>query len=131
MTTLATFRLIAGEFAAILDTDVEGWLALAASSMDAARWGAVYPEAQANLAAHLMTRSGVGQAPVAGDPLTSAPGGATSITTARLAVSFGNGGGVGAGRASDGSEDDLTTTKYGLRYIALMKSRAARLPRVL
>lgn len=130
-TPLATFRLIAGEFAAVLDADVEGWLALAAASQDAALWGAVYPEALANLTAHLMTRSGVGQALIAGDPSVSAAGGATSITTGRLAVSFGSGGGAGAGRASDGSEDDYTTTKYGLRYIALMKTRAARLPRVL
>lgn len=128
----ATLKRIAPQYAAISESELGEWLAQAAASMaPPALWGAVYDEAVAQLAAHLMTRSGVGQAQVAGDPMASAAGGATSITTGRLAVSFGSAGGAGAGRASDGSEDDLTTTKYGLRYIALMKTRAARLPRVL
>jgi hypothetical protein len=132
MTALTTFRRIAREFAAIADGEVEEWLADAASSMaPPARWGAVYDQAVANLAAHLMTRGGAGQVLTPGDPTVAAAGGATSITTGRLAVSFGSSGGAGAGRASDGSEDDYTTTKYGLRYLALMKTRAARLPRVL
>ena len=131
MTALEEFRDIAGEFEAIADAAVQRWLDRAARSMDAGRWGAVYPEALANHAAHLMTRGGVGQVLTPGDPTVAAAGSATSITTGRLAVSFGGSGGAGAGRASDGSEDDLTTTKYGLRYLDLMKSRAARLPMVL
>lgn len=128
--TLEIFRLHAGEFAAIPDATVEKWFALASSSMASAdRWGAVYNEAVALKAAHMMTRAGVGQAPTPGDPLTSAPGTATSITTGRLAVTLSGGGGVGAGRAADGSEDDLTTTKYGLQLIERIKSRAATLPR--
>lgn len=130
LTSLEIFKMRAGEFSAVDDDTVEKWLNLAASRMAGAdRWGAVYQEAVALRAAHMMTRDGVGQVLTPGNALVSAAGAATSITTGRLAVSLGGAGGVGAGRAADGSEDDLTTTKYGLSLLELMKGRAVTVPR--
>lgn len=129
-TSLHILRLIAPQYATISDGDAQAWIDLAASSVaNADLWGAVYPEALANLAAHLMTRAGVGTSPAAGDAASTIGGSITSLRTGDLAVSYGGTGGAGAGRSSDGSDDDYTTTKYGLRFIALRQSRAARAPR--
>lgn len=130
MTQLSTFRRIAPEFAAIADGAVEEWLADAATSMaTSARWGAVYDQAVANLAAHLMTLDGVGQALTPGDPGAGAGLVATSVKTGNLSVTYtALAGSASAG--SSGAGGDYATTKYGRRYWQLLNSRAARLPRV-
>lgn len=129
MSALATLRLIAPEYASIADAVVEEWLGLAIASIASAdQWGGVYDQAVANLAAHLMARAGVGTSPTPGDG-SATGGGITSARTGDLAVGYGNTGGAGAGAASNGADDDYTTTKYGLRFLALRASRARRMPR--
>lgn len=119
--SLATFRLIAPNFSAVDDATVEGYLDLAATRMHAVTWGGLYPEGLANLAAHIMTRAGVGGQGLGakGPVLAGASGGFASMSTGRESLSFGAGGGVGQGRAKDGSDDELTTTRFGLAYISL------------
>ncbi len=132
MSALAVLRHIAAQYAALDDADVEEWLAMARAQMaPATTWGAVYEQAVANRAAHMMTRARVGEGAEAGDPTTAAPGSLASVTTARLSVSYGASGGPGSGRASSGGDDELTTTRYGLAYLELRASRAARLPRMM
>lgn len=128
MSALSTLRLIAPEYASIADAVVEEWLGLAIASIAGAdQWGGVYDQAVANLAAHLMARAGVGTTPAPGDGSANS-GAITSVRTGDLAVGYGNVGGVGAGGAGLG-DDDYTTTKYGMRYLALRASRARRMPR--
>jgi hypothetical protein len=129
-TPLDILRLIAPEFASVSDEAALVWIGLAAESMAApVEWGAVYAQALANHAAHLMARSGLIEGEVSSGLVSG--GTVSSMTTGRESISFGGTGGVGQGQASNGVDDDLTTTRWGMRYKSLRDTRAARLPRVL
>lgn len=128
MTQLATLKRIAPEFASLSDAELGEWLTQAATSMaPAVRWGAVYDEAVAQLAAHLMTSAAVGQTVSPGDPGAGAGLIATSVKTGDLSVTYSA---LGGGSATSAAAGEYATTKYGRRYWQLLRSRAARLPRV-
>jgi|GEM_PF-6461915 len=104
------FAAIAPEFSG---DDPAPFLAMAAARMDARHFGALYPQAEAYLAAHLMAlahrsaNSGGGGGVV---------GAVKSASTGGVSVSYGIDGSIGVGDSS------LASTAYGLEYLAILKS---------
>lgn len=92
-----------------------------------ALWGAVYNDAIANLAAHLLTVYDP-NGPFSSGGGGSVSGSVTGMSTGDWSVSFGGGGGAGAGGAM--GDEGLERTSYGLEYLRLRNSRAAGRARV-
>ena len=90
------------------------FLELAAARISPAVFGKVYPQAVAYLAAHLMTVSGRAEATG-----SASPGAVQSATTGGVSVSFG----ASTAHKTLGDES-LSSTAYGLEYLALRNSRA-------
>lgn len=119
-----TIRRIAPEFAAITDDEVDAWVEIAALQHTAAPWGATYTLAMACYAAHLMARAGLGSG---GASSTGGLGGGGPVSMVReqdLAVQFDTSAISAAASGMTPGDVDLTTTRYGLRYLAIRAGRA-------
>jgi len=119
---LARFRVRAPEFASVSDDSVDNWLDAAGRQMTASKWGGVYTDAKADLAAHMMARTpgiGTGASALAAGPVSGRRSGQESVT-------FGS-----AAAPGNPADADLLTTVYGQRYLALRGTRAAAGTRVL
>lgn len=116
---------IAPEVAARADADL--FLELAANSLTASTWGAVYAHAVCLLAAHMATLSPT-DATASGDGAGVA-GPVTSKRAGDVAESYGSSAsGVTGMSLADAA---LGRTKYGLEFLRLRTSRAARTPTVI
>lgn len=115
-------RRIATEFAAVSDDTVDDYVAEAALVHDAVVWGARYTLAMACYAAHNMARDGLGTGVGTGGTGTGSgsTGAVASLREQDLSISFDTMAGQEAARKAATSGDvDLTTTRYGLRYLRL------------
>lgn len=91
-----------------------------------AKWGAVYNDAIANLAAHLLTIYDP-NGPFAAGAGSVGAGPVTSIRTGDWAVSYAGPATMGSGATGDAV---LMMTPYGQEYVRLRNSRAAGKARV-
>ena len=116
---------IAPEVATHASKDI--FLELAALSLTASEWGAVYAHAVCLLAAHMATL-----APESADDSADGAGVAGPVTAKSagdVSESYGNATAGVAGVTI--SSAALARTKYGLEFLRLRGSRAARTPRVI
>jgi hypothetical protein len=123
---LEIFRVVAAEFGAVDDATVNMWLSLTAPLVSRRRFGAVYGQALALLAAHRMKTAGAGSESGAGDAGASGIGGVgaafniASYTSGGESVSFNS----GALTSKIDADAEYTQTAYGVQYLSLRKLRA-------
>lgn len=125
---LTIFREIATEFSAVADATVENWIERASNRHTAASFGAaaVFAEAMAYYAAHLMKMQERAAAASGGGGGGAGVGSVTSHRAGKWAVGYG-----GTGSASskfDKSEQDLLQTTYGMTYLSIVNTRSAVFP---
>lgn len=113
--SLALYRSLVPAHSSISDDTVEAYLALSAQEHTASVWGNVYAQAMVWHAAHVIERT-----PGLGSASADAPGLVTSKRAGDLAVTY--------GAPPGAADDELATTTYGQRYLALRRSRAACAP---
>lgn len=126
LTAAQVLALVAPEVNALASAD--DWLALAEESVPAGPWGTVRSKGIAYLAAHLAWQTDPtlrGAANLASDVFST--GGVTARSAGDLSESYG-GGGVSLPSSSSLGDAALATTKYGLEFVRLRNSLAARLP---
>uniref|UniRef100_A0A6M3M5Q7 DUF4054 domain-containing protein n=1 Tax=viral metagenome TaxID=1070528 RepID=A0A6M3M5Q7_9ZZZZ len=129
-TTLQIFRIVASEFSATADADVENWIELAASRHSGSQFGSNYEQAMAYYTAHMMTI----QARAAASPASAGGGGAPvgGVTSQKAGdISVGYGGAAAGGSTSvawDRVDASLTQTGYGLEYLTIRGTRAVVFP---
>lgn len=102
------------------DARIAIFLARAERRHTQAAWGAVYADAMAALAAHMLTRFPASAA--ASSAAGEVTGGVTARSAGDLSESYGD---ATAGVDVGLSDADLRTTRYGLDYLALRASRSA------
>ena len=110
---------VAPEFAA--DTRLASFLAKAERAHSIAPWGAVYADAMAYYAAHLLTRQK--ETAAASSAAAESAGGVTSRSAGDLAEGYGDA--SAGGTTVPDADVDLRTTRYGLAYLRLRGSRVA------
>ena len=115
---LDTTTIIAAmpEFASIADATRDVYIALAMEEMDSTAWGELYNQGVAYLAAHKMLRMGVGSSGVIGGG-AGAAGMVTAETAGKVSRSYGS----AASASVTLGEQEYTTTKYGMQYLALLR----------
>lgn len=121
MSSLALYRTLVPDHAAVADATVDVYLELAARRHTASAWGVVYPEAMVWYAAHRIQRlpgsgAGGGSAVEVGQ-VVSQRDGDLSRTYAQPASS-----------GTNAADAELRTTRYGELYLDLRDSRAASAP---
>lgn len=79
MATVADFRALLPQFAAVDDATIQAWLDAAAATVDST-WGSQADYAQIMLAAHMMSLAGIGPEKVASAKVTSVRSGSLSFT---------------------------------------------------
>lgn len=123
MTPLQYLRAFAPELASVSDGDAGTMITAVTATLTGSAWGdAVFPQAVAYLAAHLLTLQARAAAMAVG---LAGAGPLTSAGTGGLSLGFGGGG-------FTGSEDVvLSTTAHGQQFIRLRNSRAAVAPLLL
>lgn len=109
---LATFRILAPEFAAVEDAEVRAMLGVVSGWIHVPTFGARSGEALARLAAHELTLQRRASAGGGVGPIQSVGTGGLSVTYGALTAT---------GSASD---DALRQTLHGLAFLALRDSRA-------
>lgn len=113
---LKVFRLVAAEFSTVQDDTVEGWLELTAPMVSRKRFGKLYSQALALLAAHRMKLSGSYDAAGENGPSIGSLADTlrvASYTEGSTSVSFNS----SVSLASNDAE--LTLTGYGTQYLTL------------
>lgn len=118
--SLPTFRILAPEFSATSDSDVEDVIGIVTLWIDASVFVARASEAVARLTAHELTL----QARVAATAGTSGTAGVGAITAQKagdLSLSFGSSAFSGS---QDNEDDYLRQTTHGLAYLQIRDSRA-------
>lgn len=133
MTTPLLVKTIAPVYAGETDETLQVWLDLAAARMDAASFGALYAQANAYLAAHLLTvarRSVPAQAGSGSGGGTGATGAIDSVSTGDWSISFG-GSLTGAETGDVLAESSLMTTAFGKEFLAIRRTRAASRSRII
>ena len=116
---MKVFRLLAAEFAGVLDDVVSSWLELTAPLVSRKRFGNLYDQALALLTAHRMKLSGAFDA-------ASEEGGSSigsladtlrvsSYTEGSTSISFNNSTSLAA------TDSELTLTGYGTQYLTLRR----------
>lgn len=134
MTTPALVRILAPEYVAEDDTTLQVFLDLAAARLDAAAFGNVYAQANAYLAAHILTIARRGVAGAAGSGAGAgqgASGAVTAISTGDWSVSFAGGMNGSEGGVDTLAESSLMTTRFGKEFLALRRTRQAGRSRVI
>lgn len=112
---------IAPEFSSEDSTRLGVFIGLAAARISSSVFGGVYPQAVAYLTAHLLSvsaRSTSSGAVGAGGPVTSASTGGVSVSFGQVQANI---------SATDAA---LSTTGYGLEFLALRNSRAGTKMRI-
>jgi len=113
---LPVFRIVAPEFVATSDDDVEDVVTIVAGSITPSVFGARVTEAVARLAAHQLTMSARAEAVSAG---SAGVGSVSSVSTGDLSVAF-----AGPSYASTSAEDDYyKQSSHGLAYLQIRDSR--------
>lgn len=134
MTTPATVRALAPEYAAETDEVLMTYLDFAAQRLDARAFGGVYAQAVAYLAAHILTIARRGVAGGAGGGAGAgqgASGAVTAVSTGDWSVSFAGGLNGSEGGVDTLAEASLMTTRFGKEFLALRRTRAASRSRVI
>lgn len=113
MTTLEVFRMVATEFNAIEDAEVQKWIELCTPLISKKIFGNLYEQALSYLTAHRMKLMGKddGQFGSLGDTLR-----VNSYSEGQTSISFGNS--QSTNLMSDGT---LALTSYGLEYLNLRR----------
>lgn len=117
---LPTFRILAPEFAATSNADVEAMIGIVTLWIDASVFIARASEAVARLAAHELTLQGR-IAATAGAGGTAAVGAVTSQKAGDLAISYGS---SAFSKGADNEDDYFRQTTHGLAYLQIRDSRA-------
>jgi hypothetical protein len=113
MNALQIFRLVATEFEQLNDETVENWLQLTAPFISKKRFGRLYEQALALLAAHRLKMAGYGDSDLGtvGDSLRVA-----SYSEGETSVSF------SVNQQTNLQADaELALTPYGLEYLSLRR----------
>lgn len=115
MTSLETFRMMAAEFAQTPDETVEKWIALAEPLVSKKRFGSLYAQATALLAAHRMKLAGLGENLTGGLPVNG--GGISSYTEGGTSVSFNT-----SQQTNITPDAEYGLTNYGTQFLSLRRS---------
>lgn len=116
MNALEAFRLTAAEFKGETDETVQKWMELAEPLLNKKRFGSLYPQALALLAAHKMKLAGLGENPLEDVPLTGA-GGVASYSEGGVSVSY------SASQQTNVAQDaEYGLTAYGAQFLTLRRS---------
>ena len=116
MEAFEIIRITMTEFADVEDSTVKAFLSLAEPLISRKKYGKLYPQALACLAAHKMKMSGLGKSigiGTIGDTI-----GLSSVSEGETSVSFSNN---QSGNADTAAEFGLTV--YGMQYLQLRKRR--------
>lgn len=117
MEILTTLRLLAPEFSSVPDDDVAQWIDLCEPMVSKARFGSLYKQAVALLAAHRMKLSGKYDAPDTSGILNlAASGKVASYTEGQTSISF------HAPASSSGGSKEYDSSEYGRQYLDLRRS---------
>lgn len=116
MTVVEIMEAIAPELAADSRRDV--FITLAASRLTASKFGNLYAQAVAYLAAHLMACA----PPTTAEATTGA---VVAESTGGMSVTY------AAPTAPTGTATDYTSTKYGVEFLNIRNTRAARSARAI
>lgn len=113
----AIFRLVAPEFDQVTDEELSKWLSLCAPLISKRKFGTLYDQALALLAAHRMKLSGKYEPEeTAAIQSIANSGRVASYTEGQVSISFNN-------SASSGSSDaTYELTSYGQQFIELRRS---------
>src|SRR5690554_4956974 len=120
-TVVDILKEIAPEFASEDAARLDLFVELAAARISASVFGKVYPQALAYLTAHLLSVSARASTSGAG-----AAGPVTSATTGGVSVSYGQ-----VAASVSVTDAALSTTAYGLEFLALRNSRAGTKMRII
>lgn len=115
MTTLETFRLIATEFDAISDDDIENWVELVKPLISEKKFGNTYNMALALLVAHKLKMAGYGDTSTGrvDDALR-----VSSYSEGEVSISY------SASQSGSISVDaEYTLTAYGLQFLGIRRSK--------
>lgn len=116
MTTLETFRFVAGEFAALPDNTVTAAIEFVSNEISESKYGSDYTKALAYLAAHFMAWQAVVSA---GSTTGAATGGRiVSEKEGDLARSYADN---GSNQSSGSFTDNYERTAYGLEFLRLRR----------
>lgn len=117
---LKTFRLIAPEFKDVKDAEVRGMLELCEPLVSKKRFGRVYNQALALLAAHRLKLAGKGENPLGSDGssmINAASGfGLASVSEGSTSVSF------NTANMNSNNDSWYALTSYGLEYLDLRRT---------
>lgn len=98
------------------NNDVAGFINMAQNDLSISFWGTKYPEAVALLASHIWFRFGSGGICAGGYAEAGSTGAITSKREGNTQITY------QSIESSTSDDADLTTSRYGLRLIALRKS---------
>ena len=115
MTTLETFRLIATEFEAISDDDIDDWVELVKPLISEKKFGNTYNMALALLVAHKLKMAGYGDTSTGrvDDALR-----VSSYSEGEVSISY------SASQSGSISVDaEYTLTAYGLQFLGIRRSK--------
>lgn len=115
MTPLETFRMMAAEFEQTPDETVKKWITLAEPLVSKKRFGSLYAQAVALIAAHKMKLAGLGESGVAGVPVNG--GGISSYTEGGTSVSFNT-----SQQTNIVADAEYGLTNYGTQFLSLRRS---------
>ena len=116
-TALDVFRVVASEFSATVDADVEAMIVIVGARISTVAFSSMFDQAKAYLAAHEYAM--IARMAAAGSGMAGA-GSIASVRAGDLAIAYG---GTLASSMSLG-DDYYRTTPYGLAYLNLRASRA-------
>lgn len=122
---LPGFRLLFPEFESLDNERVQTYLDMAEEDLDAKVWGAAYPRAYLNYAAHFLALAEVnrGSAVIGtnGAVQIQQSGQLQTATAAGLSVAF-----AGSARQRSATEEFFNQSQYGQAYCALRRSALRR-----
>lgn len=119
----AIVRTVAPEFKDRTDDDIRIWIELAEPFLSESRYGKLYPQAIAYLAAHKMslnTPPEAGTAEEGIDISVKNTMNVASFTEGSTSISFNNSA-TGGGAASGDADAEYCLTAYGLQFLAIKK----------
>lgn len=119
----AILRTIAPEFKDKTDDDLRIWIELAEPYLSESKYGKLYPQAIAYLAAHKMSLNAPAQAGSAEEKIDISVKNTmnvASFTEGSTSISFNNSA-VSGGAASGDADAEYLLTAYGLQFLAIKK----------
>lgn len=115
MTPLETFRMMAAEFEQTPDETVKKWITLAEPLVSKKRFGSLYAQAVALMAAHKMKLAGLVDEATGGVPVNG--GGISSYTEGGTSVSFNT-----SQQTNIVADAEYGLTNYGTQFLSLRRS---------